>query len=64
MKDFSKDQHHRAVEEAPAFLPVPVYVQCEGFRSLAYRDSSGNWRSFYTDNPILGTVRLIASEES
>jgi hypothetical protein len=40
-------------------LAVPVYVQCNGARFLAYRDKEGNWRYFYNQEPVKGSVKLI-----
>ena len=38
----------------------PYIVQCEGFRCMAYRDSSGKWRDFFNDDVIQGEVSIIA----
>lgn len=38
---------------------VPVHVQCEGFRCLAYRDKSGAWINYHNGEPLKGTVRII-----
>ena len=43
-------------------LAVPVYVQCEGFRCLAYRDKSGNWINYYSGEPLQGTVTPVGYE--
>jgi hypothetical protein len=40
-------------------LFVPVHVQCEGFRCLAYRDEQGNWIDFASGKPLSGAVRVI-----
>jgi hypothetical protein len=44
-------------------LAVPVYVKCDGFRSLAYRDKDGTWRYFYNRQPICGNVERIPYQE-
>ena len=44
-------------------LAVPVQVQCEGFRCLAYYDENGKWLDFHTDKPLVDEVRLIEYSE-
>ncbi len=43
-------------------LAVPVQVQCDGFRCLAYRDSAGNWVDFHNGKPLDGKVRIVPPE--
>jgi len=38
---------------------VPVHVQCEGFRCLAYRDKHGTWINYSSGEVLNGTVRII-----
>ena len=40
----------------------PVWVQCEGYRTMAYRDKEGKWRNFYNDKEITGKVIVIGPE--
>ena len=40
-------------------LAVPVQVQCEGFRCLAYRDPEGKWIDYCSGKPLTGKVQLI-----
>jgi hypothetical protein len=40
-------------------LAVPVHVQCDGFRCLAYRNKSGTWVNYHSGEPLIGTVRII-----
>jgi hypothetical protein len=40
-------------------LAVPVHVQCEGFRCLAYRDKTGAWVNYHSGELLKGTVRVI-----
>jgi hypothetical protein len=39
----------------------PVWVQCPGFRCLAYRDGQGTWRSFFNGD-VLSNAVLIADQ--
>ncbi len=39
-------------------LVTAEYVQCEGFRCLAYRDEEGMWRYFFGKQLIRGKVTL------
>lgn len=45
-------------EERPP-LAVPVHVQCEGFRCLAYRDKAGAWVDYHSGELLTGPVRII-----
>ncbi|HWC58414.1 MAG TPA: hypothetical protein VHC44_01875 [Verrucomicrobiae bacterium] len=38
---------------------VPVQVQCEGYRCLAYRDKNGTWINYHNGQPLKGTVKLV-----
>jgi hypothetical protein len=40
-------------------LAVPVQVQCDGFRCLAYRDQNNKWVDFHTGKLLEGSLRLI-----
>jgi hypothetical protein len=40
-------------------LAVPVQVQCDGFRCLAYRNLNGKWVDYYTGKLLEGSVHLI-----
>jgi hypothetical protein len=59
MDDESKDEEPRF-----GLLPasgVPVQVQCDGFKCLAFRDKHGNWKDFFTREPlpvVLGVVMV------
>lgn len=40
-------------------VEAPVWVQCEGFRCLAYRDRRGDWRTFARDEKLPRVVRVL-----
>lgn len=40
-------------------LAVPVPVQCEGFRCLAYRNKEGKWLNYHSGKPLPGNVRVV-----
>jgi len=48
-----------AQKEETSPTVVPVQVQCEGFRCLAYRDKDGTWKDFHTGKTLVGNVRVI-----
>ena len=56
---------YQSVAQRDTTLPpaVPVQVQCEGFRCLAYRDQTGAWVDYHTGKPLVGEVRLIEYSE-
>jgi hypothetical protein len=37
----------------------PVWVQCEGFRCLAFRDRQGHWRTFYDRSELPQVIRVL-----
>jgi hypothetical protein len=41
----------------------PVWVQCEGYRTLACRDKDGKWRTFVGDRELEGKVRFLKSAD-
>ena len=36
-----------------------VWVQCKGFRCLAYSDATGRWINFYTGKKLADFVKVI-----
>ena len=36
-----------------------AWVQCKDRRCLAYRDTTGQWTSFYTRKPVTDFVKVI-----
>jgi len=43
-------------------LPPPgeqVWVQCEGFRTLAYRDTKGKWKTVAKGEELKGAVKVL-----
>lgn len=43
----------------PAMTSLPVWVQCKGYRCLAYQNPAGKWMNFYTDRRLADFVKLI-----
>ena len=48
--------------EKPLPPAVPVQVQGEGFRCLAYRDKNGHWVDFHSGEPLHGEVKVVEYE--
>lgn len=40
-------------------VAIPVQVQCDGFRCLAYREEQGRWIDFHTGQSLKGEVEEI-----
>ena len=55
------DNTKPCVQKAEKRLPpaVPVHVQGEGFRCLAYRDEDGHWINYHNGEPLKGNVRVV-----
>ncbi len=48
--------------EEKGSLPPPgeqVCVQCEGFRTLAYRDAKGTWKTVAKGEELKGVVKVL-----
>jgi hypothetical protein len=56
------DEVRKTSEPSYGPLPapgVPVQVQCDGFKCMAYRDKEGKWMDFFTHKflpHVLGVV--------
>ena len=52
---------NQRVHKAGKPLPpaVPVQVQGEGFRCLAYRDENGVWIDYHSGEPLQGEVKVV-----
>jgi hypothetical protein len=37
----------------------PVWVQCKGYRCLAYLDATGKWINFYNGEKLTDFVKVI-----
>jgi len=38
---------------------MPVQVQCNGFKCMAYRDAEGNWMDFFTRKFLPGVLGVL-----
>lgn len=38
---------------------ILIWVQCEGYRCLAYMDAAGKWINFYTGEKLMDFVKVI-----
>jgi len=60
----AKTPESAKAEEKYGPLPrfgLPVQVQCEGFKCMAYRDKAGKWIDLFTHENVprvLGVVRV------
>lgn len=52
-----RKQSQKAEKRPP--LAIPVHVQCEGFRCLAYRNETGEWVDYHNGKLLKGPVRII-----
>jgi len=43
----------------PAITSLPVWVQCKGYRCLAYQHPKGKWMNFYTGKGLTDFVKVI-----
>jgi len=38
---------------------LPVQVQCDGFKCMAYRDKDGNWMDLFTRKFLPGVLGVV-----
>lgn len=62
MSKKSSGEHHALERDDSLPFAVPVQIQCDSFRCLAYRDKEGNWVDFHTGKLIVGTIRVVEHE--
>jgi hypothetical protein len=56
------DQSNRKGNQTSELVPNHkelVWVQCKGYRCLAYLDITGKWMNFYTGKKLKDFVRII-----
>jgi hypothetical protein len=56
------DQSDRKNNQNSGLVPVfkeLVWVQCKGYRCLAYSDATGKWINFYNDKKLTDFVKII-----
>ena len=60
----SKDLGEPGGQNEGALPPIgeTVWVQCEGFRTLAYRDDKGRWRTVADGRELKGVVKVASGE--
>ena len=62
MNDDNGDRSRNTGGEEKESLPPPgehVWVQCEGFRTLAYRDAKGKWKTVAKGEELTGVVKIL-----
>lgn len=40
-------------------IGLPVWVQCDGYRTMAFRDARGVWRTVAREQELKGMVKVI-----
>jgi hypothetical protein len=60
MAENTKHRVHQAQKPLPP--AVPVLVQGEGFRCLAYRDRNGVWLDYHNGGLLKGAVKIVEYE--
>jgi len=57
MAENTKQGVHKAGKPLPP--AVPVQVQGEGFRCLAYRNENGDWIDYHSGERLEGEVKVV-----
>jgi hypothetical protein len=52
-------QEAKAARPPDLDLSQLIWVQCHGYRCLAYRNAKGRWVNFYTGRVLSGTVKPV-----
>ena len=50
--------------QASVLLGDLVWIQCKGYRCMAYQNAAGKWINFYTGQELKGSVQVIKEEEA
>jgi len=56
--DQSEPENHQTHGQSQTYVN-PVWVQCEGYRCLAYLDDTGKWINFYTGKKLTDFIEII-----
>jgi hypothetical protein len=59
-----RSRTHLSTKNLQTKVPVqtrldPVWVQCKGYRCLAFIDVTGKWINFYTGKKLTGLIKVI-----
>lgn len=54
------DRDKERVQTERVAIGEPVWVQCDGFRCLAYLDHRGEWRTFCTNAILTDVVKVLS----
>ena len=57
-----KDEVRNTAEPVYGPLPrlgLPVQVQCNGFKCIAYLDKNGKWMDFFTNKFLPGVLGVV-----
>jgi hypothetical protein len=49
-----------SVQRQGVAVGEPVWVQCEGFRCLAYLDDRGDWRALFDNTKLTDVIRVLS----
>ena len=51
--------HSKDADKHPTTYDDLVWVQCKGYRCLAFADKSGKWINFYTGKKLKDFVKVV-----
>ena len=51
--------HSKDAAKHPKIYDDLVWVQCKGYRRMAFTDKSGKWINFYTGKKLTDFVKVI-----
>jgi hypothetical protein len=55
----AEDRNQSQKADKRPSMAVPVQVQCEGYRCLAYRNESGAWVDYHNGQLLKGPIRIV-----
>ncbi len=53
------DADNEDASKHPKTFDNLVWVQCKGYRCLAFTDESGEWRNFYTGKKLTDFIKVL-----
>jgi hypothetical protein len=49
-----------SVQKQPVPIGVPMWVQCEGYRCLAFMNRKGEWRAYSDCGKLTGVIKVLS----
>jgi hypothetical protein len=55
------DKQSSQKKEVKVEVGEPIWVQCEGYRCLAYLNQRGEWRAYFDNSKLPDTIKVLGN---